>query len=379
MELNIRVLNIRKHKNVTFLDSYTSRFGKIQVMYDNELSFPVCCGDLICADVFIETNNRGNKVLRLNKLIKIIPSFEADLYNPNNHGSQREIDFINARNGGMQISLLEYKIKLVEEIKKVLIQKNYIDASLFINTVERFQNGSNIKDAVIKDRSDSEPKYLRVTFENQLKQMSGLTLNSTFAIDKVFRNMGEDNGHINEFLMLEFVSLHEDIDDIINFIFEIDALSRSVKNDYNLNTLKECDNLEVVSYSSLLKNTSDFSLIQHELKNVLIKDFPCDSPYIKSYDNFQSEVRWYMNGKWICHFYEDENDYNEIEKNLKLQDQNTGKENTNPMSYFKWGLPDSTSLGLSIDRWLQLFLGLENINSIANPIGLDYVKKRRKK
>ena len=47
------------------------------------------------------------------------------------------------------------------------------------------------------------------------------------------------------------------------------------------------------------------------------------------------------------------------------------------LNYYEWGLPQSISLGLSIDRWLQILCNLENINSIANPLSLDYVKRRK--
>lgn len=59
---------------------------------------------------------------------------------------------------------------------------------------------------------------------------------------------------------------------------------------------------------------------------------------------------------------------------LKQQKDN---ENINPMSYVEWGLPSTISLGLSIDRWLQMLLDINNINSIANPIALDHPKTRR--
>mgnify|MGYP003337176678 CR=1 FL=1 len=60
-----------------------------------------------------------------------------------------------------------------------------------------------------------------------------------------------------------------------------------------------------------------------------------------------------------------------------LEDTNISKEDINPMSYFEWGIPKSISLGLSIDRWLQMLLDLNHINSIANPIELDFKRRIR--
>lgn len=49
------------------------------------------------------------------------------------------------------------------------------------------------------------------------------------------------------------------------------------------------------------------------------------------------------------------------------------------MLYIEWGLPSTVSLRLSIDRWLQMLLDINNINSVANSIALDYPKTRRLK
>ena len=91
----------------------------------------------------------------------------------------------------------------------------------------------------------------------------------------------------------------------------------------------------------------------------------------------RKEIRWYINGHWISHFYRDENNYNNIKEILLSQQKQ--KESINPMSYIEWGLPSTVSLGLSIDRWLQMLLDINNIKSIANPIVLDYPKTRRLK
>ena len=113
-------------------------------------------------------------------------------------------------------------------------------------------------------------------------------------------------------------------------------------------------------------------------KNTLVTNYPCESPFIlKDENGMRKEIRWYINGHWISHFYRDENNYNNIKEILLSQQKQ--KESINPMSYIEWGLPSTVSLGLSIDRWLQMLLDINNINSIANPIVLDYPKTRRLK
>ena len=80
---------------------------------------------------------------------------------------------------------------------------------------------------------------------------------------------------------------------------------------------------------------------------------------------------------WILHFYHDENNYNNVKEILLSQQKQ--KDNLYPISYIEWGLPSTVSLRLSIDRWLQMLLDINNINSVANPIALDYPKTRRLK
>ena len=46
----IRVLSIRKHKTVTFLNVYSENFGNIQCMAENNLVSALKCGDLIRCD-----------------------------------------------------------------------------------------------------------------------------------------------------------------------------------------------------------------------------------------------------------------------------------------------------------------------------------------
>ena len=254
----------------------------------------------------------------------------------------------------------------------------FFDATNLLNTVEYLPNGSGIIEAEIKDRENG-PSYLRITLENQLKQMMAITLNSVYAIDKVFRNMGEDSNHTNEFLMLEFVSLKMSIDDIINFIKKIDGLAKNMAKKYNL--ISELNDLEIIDYNDLVKYNKSFSEIKCNLINSLIVNFPCCSPFIKKdkTTGLQTEVRWYMDGKWISHFYNDENNEIVIRKILEKQMIETNKEKINELDYYKWGLPYTTSFGLSIDRWLQALLQKENISSITNPIQLDYLDRRLKK
>ena len=372
----MRILSIRKHKTITFINGYNDALGNIQCMIDNNLITNINCGDLIECNIMDDFNRRGQKIKRIVSVDKIISGYDFQSYKGLNNESisDREKDYLNARNCGSQLTILKYKKEILKYIRDRLDSLNYFDSTGLLNTVEYYSNGGNISDAIIQDRSDKEPKYLRITLENQLKQMTAVILRSTYAIEKVFRNMGEDKSHINEFLMLEMVSIEEDITQMINFVKELDRVSKELAETYKINISQK--DLQIVDYTEIPSNR--FETFRKSFINTLVTNYPCESPFIlKDENGMRKEIRWYINGHWISHFYRDENNYNNIKEILLSQQKQ--KESINPMSYIEWGLPSTVSLGLSIDRWLQMLLDINNIKSIANPIVLDYPKTRRLK
>jgi len=372
----MRVLSIRRHKTITFINVYNDLLGNIQCMIDNDLIININCGDLIKCNISDDFNRKGERIKRIISVDKVISGYDFQSYKGINNESfsDREKDYLNARNCGRQLIILKYKKEILNNIRSRLDSLDYFDATGLLNTVEYYSNGSNIKDAIIQDRADREPKYLRVTLENQLKQMTAVILKSTYAIEKVFRNMGEDKSHINEFLMLELVSIEEDISQMIDFVKYLDKISKEQAESYNIDISQK--DLQIIDYNEI--PTNQFERFRKSFINTLVTNFPCESPFIlKDEEGMRKEIRWYINGHWISHFYQDENNYNNVKEILLSQQKQ--KDNLNPMSYIEWGLPSTVSFGLSIDRWLQMLLDINNINSVANPIALDYPKTRRLK
>ena len=174
--------------------------------------------------------------------------------------------------------------------------------------------------------------------------------------------------------MLELVSIEEDISQMIDFVKYLDKLSKEQAESYNIDISQK--DLQIIDYNEI--PTNQFERFRKSFINTLVTNFPCESPFIlKDEEGMRKEIRWYINGHWISHFYQDENNYNNV-KEILLSQQKL-KDNLNPISYIEWGLPSTVSFGLSIDRWLQMLLDINNINSVANPIALDYPKTRRLK
>ena len=386
MEINARILSMRKHKNVTFLDCYTGECGKLQFMIENDLliSNDIGCGDYIKVTGNIITNKSGNEVFLVSKFLTVSNSSDWNYYKGINNKTsdvKQEILF-NARNGGSQLFLLQYKKSIITKIKNVLEMDNFEDMTTLLNVVERHKNGSKVVDAEINNRNDKQPRFLRITLENQLKQACAILLKSVYSIDKAFRNMGEDNGHLNEFLLLELISLDYKIDDMIKFIYKMDQIARNEFYNFDNVEASFISKLEIIDYNNIIKNGETIEDVNQQFENVLILNYPALSPFIRINSNGeQVEARWYMRGKYIGHFYEDENDFKQISELIKKQNilYNVEDEDINTLEYFNWGLPETTSFGISIDRWLQLSLNEDNINTIANPLGLDYAKTKRRR
>ena len=277
----MRILSIRKHKTITFINGYNDALGNIQCMIDNNLITNINCGDLIECNIMDDFNRRGQKIKRIVSVDKIISGYDFQSYKGLNNESisDREKDYLNARNCGSQLTILKYKKEILKYIRDRLDSLNYFDSTGLLNTVEYYSNGGNISDAIIQDRSDKEPKYLRITLENQLKQMTAVILRSTYAIEKVFRNMGEDKSHINEFLMLEMVSIEEDITQMINFVKELDRVSKELAETYKINISQK--DLQIVDYTEIPSNR--FETFRKSYKTAIYSTYHSDYQWNKCF------------------------------------------------------------------------------------------------
>ena len=70
MKKIIRVLTVRKHKTVTFIDAYQEFGKKIQLMVSNDLleTISLNVGDLMMIDSNETLNRRGNPINEITKI-----------------------------------------------------------------------------------------------------------------------------------------------------------------------------------------------------------------------------------------------------------------------------------------------------------------------
>lgn len=372
-----RVLNIRKHKSVVFVDAYTNNDKTEQIMFDKNIfdKNPVKHGDCFAVDGNLATNLKGLEVFKVEECLWVSPCQNWELgkhIQPGDKGYEKYAQ-INARNGGKQVNIYKLKQELIKELGCFLEKEEFENVKCSV--LEKERTGSAIPPFQTKGASNDELLYLRITPENQLKQTSAILLKSVYTIDNVFFNKNPDAKHYPEVCTLEFVALDYTKQKILRFITKVSQIMGSLSKKYGFES-ELADIPEIVDYNDLEKLGIKYQRRISEFKNTILINTPVHSPFVKSNARGQrTEIRWYVNGAFTAHGYQDETDYSKIKEALQRQKVNNNLENVNEMSYFKWGLPKSTSFGLGIDAVVCRYLNLEHMALACNPLGINYSKR----
>lgn len=371
MKQLIRVLTIRKHKTVTFIDACQELGKKLQMMIPNILleTIVLNVGDLIMIESRQTTNRRNLPIIEITKIYwKVSPLvWESFKGVSDNLQSPLENIRLNARNGGKQISLFLARNSLIDSIKSSLRSIDYIEIPC--KSIEEKRTSAKRNPLTITSIHQSDPLYLRITMENQLKQAVSILLHSVFSIDNVYYDKGTTPNADREVLVLELVSVSQTIEDLIKFIADLDETLRKIFVSYNLSEFGYMlpEQLTILNCNGQVPN--DISIFQ----NTILTDIPVNSPFIKA-DNEGNrfEFQWIVRGKMIAHGYNDELNYSNLLSAVEHQMHILNLQDCNKMDYTRYGLPITTSLGLGIDILLKYFFNIEHLISISNPLGFYY-------
>lgn len=373
MKQTVRVLNVRKHKNVSFLDVSEKLGNRLQLLCHNSLLLDVSLsiGDIICFEGTNTTNNRGFPIIEIKKIYWQNPSADwcspKGIYNPLK-SSLEEIRY-NSRNAGKQIDIFKGKHCFISSIKNLLISNNFLDINCKV--IEEKRTSAQRVPLEVRSIHQDSSLFLRITMENQLKQACAILLNSVFSLDNVFYDKAITSNVDREVCILELVSIEHSIDNLIGFIEKIDTILRNIFYELHLDQYGYSlpSKMQILEYSELNIKEFDYS----SFENTLIKNVPIMSPFVKENQSGKRyEFQWIVRGKMLCHGYEDEYNYCNLLKAVNYQKQLLGLQECNKMDYMKYGIPRTTSLGLGIDQLLYRFWNLEHIISISNPLGIYF-------
>lgn len=368
-----RILTIRRHKTVTFLDVYENLGIRKQVLcYNNFLqNISLSIGDIICFEGINTTNKKGIAIIELTSIYWINPvqKWLTPKGIDQKLSSSIEEIRLNARNAGKQIKLWKCQNEFVSIIKTLLISSNFLEFKC--KSIEEKRTSAKRQPLSVNSIYSSQNLYLRITMENQLKQACSILLNSVFSIDNVFYDKSTTSNIDREVCILELISLEFDYNDLIQFIQKLDSLLRELFEKFDLKIFGYSlpSSLQILDYSNF--DTSDFEYSQFE--NVILKNVPVNSPFIKSNENGKrTELQWIIRGKMLGHGYLDEFNYNSLLSAVISQKQKLNLNDCNMMDYMNYGIPRSISFGLGIDQLLYRFYNLENVISISNPLGIYF-------
>lgn len=373
MKKIVRILNLRKHKQVSFMDVYENFGTRLQLLCSNTLlvNMPIATGDIISFEGIDTINKHGKPIIEIKEIYWHNSTIEwcspKGIHNPLK-SSLEEIRY-NARNAGKQLQLLQGKLQVLKSIKELLASNSFLEVNC--KTIEDQRTSAKRQPLQVDSIHSSTPLYLRITMENQLKQYCTVLLHSVFSIDNVFYDKAITANADREVSILELVSIEHSTDELIHLIIQIDYILRNVFSEllltnfgYSLPT-----NIEVVEYSDLTDKDINYSIFQ----NTLLKHVPVTSPFVKqSQSGLRTEFQWVVRGKMLAHGYEDEFKYENLLKAVNNQKANLGLDNCNKMDYMKYAIPRTTSLGLGLDQLLYRFWNLEHIINISNPIGIYF-------
>ncbi len=383
-----RILAVRSHKKIVFCDSLNEKYEKIQLAIPKDLftSFHLKVGSVISAKYEITKNKYDNDLYYINE-IKNVNNHDKNLsYKSINSipNSMLQSSFINAVNGGINLKYWEMKQKLLEEIRKFLIQKCYIE----VNTSLLMNNrGTSIVNPMKVDSKYSGNKYLKITHEIELKKQCYLTLKSLFEIGYVARDVYSTTKSANEYLTMELVAPIEDdlsADELYLYVYETAIkLAREYGITYNelFKTIEKKDVLELYfkDHKEFVKEEFQYfyKRLLEEEKNILFLNAPVDSPLAKNSDyGIPLETKWAIGKRGIGHGYIDQDDitiiselFKEQQKQLKEKEIDAELDKDYLTTLLYAGI-STKSLNIGIDRFMYKFLGLEHEDKAIKILGI---------
>ena len=373
MKKIVRILTIRKHKKVTFLDVFEKVDCRLQLLCKNTIisEHTLSIGDIFCFDGEMTTNKKGDSILEvieiywINHALKwITPKGITNC----SLSSLQDIQ-VNSRNAGKQLILWKCQYEFKNAISTILNTDNFLQYKC--KSVEYTRTSATRKPLSVIGNNITNNLYLRITMENQLKQACSILLNSVYSIDNVFYDKAVTSNADREVCILEFVSLEYTANDIIEFIKKLDTVLRDLFNNLNLKDFGYSipSDLQIIDFSDISSQNIEYK----NYENTIITNVPANSPFIRL-DSFKNrtETQWIVRGKMLGHGYADEFNYDALLSEVNSQKKKLNLSNCNTMDYMNYGIPRTFSFGLGIDQLLYRFYKLEHIISISNPLGIYF-------
>lgn len=383
-----RLIAIRNHKNVVFCDSFDEKYKKIQLAIPIEIfnKYNLKIGSVIFANYEIAKNKYGKDLFLIKNIEDVVNHDKNISYKSinNNSMSMNQSSFANCLNGGINLKCWEMKQRLLEEIRKFLINKNFIEVNTSILMDNR---GTSTVNPMQVNSKYNGIKYLKITHELELKKMCYLTLKSLFEIGYVTRDVYSTSKSSNQYLTFELVTPTQNslsAEELYLFVYEIAIQLATIYDVTYSDLFKEIKTVDVLKlYLNNHKNFNKKEFIDfykkllEEEKNIIFLNAPVDTPLAKESEfGIPLETKWAIGKRGIGHGYYDQNEVSIIENLFKIQQEKLREEGTKAtvdkdfLMALKYAGINTKSLNLGIDRFLYKFLDLDHEEKAIKILGI---------
>lgn len=383
-----RLIAIRCHKNTVFCDSFNEKYEKIQLAIPTDIfnNMKLKVGSVISANYEISKNKHGNDLFVISEINNVINHEKNISFKSINSklSSINQSSFISALNGGVNLKYWEMKQKLLEELRKFLINRSFIE----VNTSLLMDNrGTSIVNPMQINSKYSGTKYLKITHELELKKLCYITLKSLFEIGYVTRDVYSTSKSANQYLAFELVAPIENTlsaEELYIYVYE---LAIKLAKTYGISYNELFDKIEIIDVLKLyLLNHKKFDKIEFlefykkllgEEKNIIYINAPVDTPLAKESEyGIPLETKWAIGKRGIGHGYYDQDKIAIVENLFKMQQKELkekGVDSTIDKEYLMalmYAGINTKSLNIGIDRFMYKFLDLEHEEKAIKILGL---------
>lgn len=383
-----RLIAVREHKNIVFCDSFNEKYEKIQVAIPKEIfnNYNLKVGSVIFANYKITKNKYGKDLFMIENIQEVTSHAKNITYKSinNNFMSMNQSSFINALNGGINLKYWEIKQRLLEEIRRFLINKSFIEVNTSILMNNR---GTSTVNPMQVNSKYNGTKYLKITHELELKKLCYLTLKSLFEIGYVTRDVYSTTKSANQYLAFELVAPSQNslsAEELYLYVYEI---AIGLAKMYNITYNDLFDEIQTIDVLKLyLSNHKDFNKIEfilfykkllEEEKNIIFLNAPVDTPLAKESEyGIPLETKWAIGKRGIGHGYYDQDEVSIIDNSFKTQQEklrNQGIDATIDKDYLtvlEYAGINTKSLNIGIDRLLYKFLDLDHEEKAIKVLGI---------
>lgn len=387
-----RIIKVKKSTEVVLAQVVTEDLEKINIIFNRSLfaQYNIVNSNIVDLEVDKIKDFKGNDIWRVVKINRTFDGNKNELYkNPKElHYSPKTTvnrKFIEAYNAGDNLKKWIFKQALTEQLSKLMAEKGFM--RIYTNNIMD-ERGTSIVNPMKVTSNFNDTKYLKITNELLLKEVSFITLRPVFEIGYVSRDIYKNRDDLNEYLSLEAVQnikLNYNLADLYYEIFDTaiaTAQQCNVEDSVAVPPIRIVDVLKGFKYSGNF-DVNEFKMYYKMLvksldsENVIFVNAPTESPLAKKADiGIGLETKWRLCGAGVGHGYWSEIDHKVVEKHMLSQVDELkmkgieAKVPSNFINSLKYAGMENCAFNLGIDRFFYKFLGYPYIRDSENILGL---------